>query len=254
MKMNETKSTGEPKVRLSAVVNKPSVEALRSSESTVEVIYERIIQAVLEHRLYPGTKLGEDRLATIFKVSRARIREVLAKLSHEGIVDLFPQRGAFVARPTIERARHVFEARRLIEPGIVRRLIDTMTPEKLERLREHHRRETDARSRGDQRAVIRLSGEFHTLMAQLAGNGVLEKTMRELSALTCLVIFLYDIPKQESCREDEHDGIIELIAKREVGNALRAIEHHLDHIEASLKLDDNNDEVDLEALFSSDPP
>jgi DNA-binding GntR family transcriptional regulator len=69
-------------------------------------------------------------MADIFGVSRARIREVLGRLAHERIVELFPQRGAFVAKPTIEQARDVFEARRLIEPAVLRRLADTLTPEK----------------------------------------------------------------------------------------------------------------------------
>ena len=54
-------------------------------EKTVDEIYERIYVAILEHRLHPGTKLGEERMADIFGVSRARVREVLARLAHEHI-------------------------------------------------------------------------------------------------------------------------------------------------------------------------
>lgn len=238
------------KARTGKPVKKP-LEAMKPArELSGEDIYERVYQAILEHRLHPGTKLGEDRLATIFGVSRARIREVLARLAHEGIVDLFPQRGAFVAKPTTEQARHVFEMRRLIEPGIVRRLINTLTPEKLARLREHYRREVDARQRNDKRTVIRLSGEFHSLLAQLAGNSVLEKSMRELTTLTCLIIFLYDAPTSDTCREDEHQTIIEAIAKRDVAKAEKTMQQHLDHIEASLNLEPDTTEVDLEAVFA----
>ncbi|MCY7317426.1 MAG: GntR family transcriptional regulator, partial [Ramlibacter sp.] len=88
-------------------------------ESTVDEIYERVYVAILEHRLQPATKLGEERLADIFGASRARIRDVLARLAHEQIVELYPQRGAYVAKPTIEQARDVFEARRLIEPAVI---------------------------------------------------------------------------------------------------------------------------------------
>src|SRR5688572_14525641 len=88
-----------------------------------DAIYERLLAAIFEHRLPPGTKLGEDRLAAIFGVSRARIRRVLPRLAHEGLVTLEPNRGAFVAKPTVMEARDVFEARRLIEPGILERLM-----------------------------------------------------------------------------------------------------------------------------------
>ena len=218
-------------------------------ENTHDEIYERIYAAILEHRLPPGTKLVEERLADIFGTSRARIREVLARLAHEQIVELYPQRGAYVAKPSIEHARDVFEARRLIEPAVLRRLIETLTPEKLARLRRHQDLELDARRRDDKRAVIRLSGEFHSLAAELAGNSALARNMRELSVLTCLMIFLYDAPTSASCRADEHSQIIAAVAKRDAVRAERLMLQHLDHIESSMTLDVANEIVDLDAIF-----
>jgi DNA-binding GntR family transcriptional regulator len=174
---------------------------------------------------------------------------VLARLAHEQIVELYPQRGAYVAKPSIEQARDVFEARRLIEPAVLRRLIDTLTPERVARLRQHLELESDARRRDDKRAVIRLSGEFHTLAAELAGNSALARSMRELCMLTCLTIFLYDAPTATSCRNDEHLLIVEAIAKRDRGRAEKLMLDHLDHIERSLKLDNTTAEVDLEAIL-----
>jgi len=167
----------------------------------------------------------------------------------EQIVELIPQRGVFVAKPTIEQARDVFEARRLIEPAVLRRLVDTLTPEKLARLRQHQDLELDARQRDDKRAVIRLSGEFHSLAAELAGNGALARSMRELYVLTCLMIFLYDAPTATSCRADEHSQIIEAIAKRDATRAEQLMLEHLEHIESSMKLEQDAEEVDLEAIF-----
>lgn len=229
-----------------------SVSAARHErENTHDEIYERIYNAILEHRLPPGTKLVEERLAEIFGTSRARIREVLARLAHEQIVELFPQRGAYVAKPSVEQARDVFEARRLIEPAVLRRLIGTLTPEKLTRLRQHQELELDARRRDDKRAVIRLSGEFHSVAAELAGNSALARNMRELSVLTCLMIFLYDAPTATSCRADEHSQIIEAIGKRDAARAERLMLQHLDHIESSMKLDISTEVVDLETVFSN---
>ena len=171
------------------------------------------------------------------------------KPAHEQIVELYPQRGAYVAKPSIEQARDVFEARRLIEPAVLRRLIDTLTPERVARLRQHLELEADARRRDDKRAVIRLSGEFHTLAAELAGNSALARSMRELCMLTCLTIFLYDAPTATSCRNDEHAQIVEAIAKRDRARAEKLMLDHLDHIERSLKLDHTTAEVDLEAIF-----
>jgi DNA-binding GntR family transcriptional regulator len=227
--------------------SKPGTRAER--EKSVDEIYERIYVAILEHRLHPGTKLGEERLADIFGVSRARVREVLARLAHEQIVELFPQRGAYVAKPTPEQARDVFEARRIIEPAVLRRLVDTLTADKVQRMRQHVELEADARRRGDKRAVIRLSGEFHTLLAELAGNSALARSMRELCMLTCLTIFLYDAPTAQSCRDDEHQMIIDAVAKKDRARAEKIMLEHLDHIEGSVKLEDDNGEADLEMIL-----
>ncbi len=218
-------------------------------EVAVDEIYERIYVAILEHRLQPGTKLGEEKMAEIFGVSRARIREVLAKLAHEQIVELYPQRGAYVAKPTTEQARDIFEARRLIEPAVLRRLIATITPDKINRLRQHAELEADARRRSDKRAVIRLSGEFHTLIAELAGNSALARSMRELAVLTCLTIFLYDAPTAQSCRHDEHSLIIDALAKKDAARAEKLMIEHLAHIEGSLQLEAQDGEAELATIF-----
>jgi len=220
-----------------------------AQEKTVEEIVERIYTSILEHRLAPGTKLGEDRLATIFSTSRARIREVLARLANERVVELIPQRGAFVAKPTVEQASEVFEARRLIEPGILRRLIARLDADILTALREHQRKEAEARRIDDKRAIVRLSGEFHLLLAELAGNSALVRPMRELSTITCLIIFLYDAPTATSCRADDHAQIVAAIAAKDAARAEALMLHHLDDIEQSLKLEGAAAEADLEAIF-----
>jgi DNA-binding GntR family transcriptional regulator len=233
------------------VARKSATPARLARENTNDEIHEKIYVAILEHRLHPGTKLVEERLAEIFGVSRARVREVLARLAHEQIVELYPQRGAYVAKPTIEQAADVFEARRLIEPAMLRRLVSTLTPEKVARMRQHQELELDARRRDDKRAIVRLSGEFHTLLADLAGNTSLARSMRELSTLTCLVIFLYDAPTATSCRADEHSQIIDAVSKRDSARAEKLMLEHLDHIESSLRLDAPTGDVDLESIFSA---
>ncbi len=206
-------------------------------EPSEEGIYDRLVAAIFEHRLPPGTKLGEETLAGIFGVTRARIRAVLPRLAHEGLVTLEPNRGAFVAQPTVEQARDVFEARRLIEPGIATRL--ARQPDRtaaVARLRQHVAAERKARAAGDVRTIVRLSGEFHMLLAELSGNHVLAKSMRELALLTCLVIALYDRPATPSCLGEEHGEITDAIATGDGRRAASLMVEHLNHVERELDL------------------
>ena len=236
---------------MSAPPKRPAAKRSRRPRiPPADLIYERIVSAISEHRLAPGTKLVEDRLVEIFGANRNRIRSVLARLAHEQLVRLEPNRGAFVAAPNPREAREIFESRRLIEPGVVRRLIETVDRRGIERLRALVREEAKARADNDRRAIIRMSGEFHIALAQLAGNNFLTKMMRELASLTCLIIFLYDSPNIPSCHGEEHAEITEAIASKDKERAVQLMLHHLDHVESSLTLQDERAVgLDLEHAF-----
>jgi len=222
----------------------PSGIELRSA------IYDRILQAVLEHRLPPGTKLVEDRLAELFDTSRAQVRDVLARLADDGVVTTIPNRGAFIASPTAEETREVFEGRRLIEPALVRRFIALRDAAAVERLRVLVADEERARARQDRPTMVRLSGLFHIRLAEYAGNRMLARTVQALASLTCLAIFLYDAPHATACREDEHELLLAAIARRRADRAAALMLEHLNHIESSLDLKAPRDEaVDLAAVL-----
>ena len=218
---------------------------------SVEDIYQRVLAAILAHQLPPGTQLVEERLAGVFGVSRTKIRQALARLAHDSIVTVIPNRGAFVSSPTVEEARDVFEARRLIEPALARRLAGSANAAEIERLRAHVALESAARAANDRRAIIRLSGDFHQIIAELVGNGFLARTMRELETLTCLVIILYDAPNVPSCPHHEHSDIIDAIEAHDGKRAARLMLDHLNHVEGALDLSHAADcEIDLEAVFA----
>lgn len=223
----------------------------KSTPASVDTIVERVLGAILSHQLPPGTQLVEERLASVFGVSRTKIRQAIARLAHDGIITVIPNRGGFVSSPTIGEARAVFEARRLIEPHLVRKLAASARDEDIERMRAHVRLESAARAADDRRAIIRLSGQFHEIIAELAGNPYLGRMMHELESLTCLVIILYDAPNVPSCPYDEHTGIIDAIAAHDGDRAAAMMIEHLDHVEGTLDLSQGPDEeIDLEAVFA----
>jgi len=216
----------------------------------IEDIADRITDAVMEHRLPPGIKLVEEKLANAFGVSRTKIRQALTLLATEGLVTIHANRGAFVARPTAADARDLFATRRLLEPEIVRNVITHACPAHLARLRAHLDEEAEARRHGDRRRIIRLSGQFHMLLAHASGNHFIEKLMAELCPLTCLIIALYDEPQTPACPEDEHSQIVEAIALRDEARAVSLMLQHLDHIERALHLEaPAAREIHWEALY-----
>lgn len=217
---------------------------------SVEQIADKITDAVMEHRLVPGGKLQEDKLANAFNVSRTKIRQALTMLANEGIVVFLPNRGAFVACPTVDEARELFATRHLVEPEMIRGVIATAKAKDLKRLKSHLKKESDARLSGDRRAIIRLSGEFHMLLAELSGNRYIKKIMYELCPLTCLIIALYDAPKTPACPEDEHSRIVAAIEERDEKLAIKLMNHHLEHIQNELVIDQmDQGEIKWESLL-----
>jgi DNA-binding GntR family transcriptional regulator len=223
------------------------------SRSEEDEIVRRIHNAVIEQRLRPGTKLSEAALCEAFRVGRAKVRRSLLVLAGRDIVELHANRGAFVAQPTAEQARDVFDARRAIEPGLVRRAIARSKDRDLERLAEHLRAETSARDRRDRRHAIRLSGQFHVILAEIAGNRILERVVGELVTRTSLIIGMFGEPGTDNCHTDEHERILEAIRAGDGDGGERLILEHLAHIESELDMSGRRQgAVDLVAVLAGD--
>ncbi|MBR0715110.1 GntR family transcriptional regulator [Bradyrhizobium liaoningense] len=202
----------------------------------VSRIREGVTTAILEHRLLPGTKLGEDEIGEIYGASRTLVRTALQQLAHEGIVAIEKNRGAFVARPTPADARQVFEARRLIEPSIVDHAIDAVSSDWLDRLQQHLAEEREAEQRGDARASVRLSGEFHRLVAEMSGHSIYAGFLKELIARSSLIILLYRRHDRPACGTSHHAEIVTAIRKKDKVQACALMLSHLREIEAELFL------------------
>lgn len=214
-------------------------------------VYERIHSAITRQQLPPGTRLREDEIRQIFGVSRARIRAVFARLAYAGVVTLEPNRGASVTRPSVSEAREIFAARRPIEATIVREAIARMTKRDEMRLSEHIRAEEGAEQQRDRTEMIRLSGDFHILIGEIAGNSVLLKFLRELVVRESLVIAAYETPGRPSCSNHEHSAILAAIAARDADLAVSRMLEHLDAIAERLDLDRSGKPVvDLAAILA----
>lgn len=237
--------------RVATLVRPRSNAFQKKASLSSKAIYDKILNAIMEQMLPPGTKLGEEKLAGVFGISRTRIRQVLARLAQESIVTLIPNRGAFVASPTVDEAREVFEARRLIEPALIERLTQSVTAADIASLRAQVRKEAAAREAYNRRAIIKLSGEFHMMIAEMSGNATLGKWMRELVSLTCLIIILYDSPTLPACPYHEHNELIDAIEARDAKGGVKQMLRHLEHVQNSLNLNMSfGSDVDLDAIFS----
>lgn len=207
-----------------------------STPQDADGIAEHITIAIMEHRLPPGIKLAEEKLAIAFGVGRNKIRQALMALAKEGLVKLHPNRGAFVTSPTVQETRDLFATRRLLEPEIIRNVIHRSTNAQRKPLHAHLKKEAMARKNQDRRALIKLSGDFHSLLAEIAGNSFITRIMRQLCPVTSLMHALYDGPQMHACPEDEHGAIVAAIEAQDEERAIALMLHHLAHVESVLDL------------------
>ncbi len=217
-------------VGLSNARNRPRVGSL-------DDVYDHVVQSIVDQRLPPGTKLNELTLCEIFNVGRRQIGQVLVRLRHDGLVDLHPNRGAFVAAPDVATAKAIFEARRAVEDAVTRLAAVNMSREQLAEIRKNVENEASNRRANKIREAIRLSGQFHILLGQFCGNTIFAGMVKQLVARTSLVVSLYENQDTMSCWHDDHGLLLKHLEARAAGPAATLMRKHLLEIEKSLSLD-----------------
>jgi len=203
--------------------------------NTTQRIAESITTAIVERRLMPGTKLAEQQIADIFKVSRTLVRQALNQLSRDHLVNLEPARGAFVATPSAEEARQVFEVRKMVEGALVKQLCAVVTDEQVAQLREHLKHEAAAVARTDVTGRTRLLADFHVVLARLVGNEVLAQLLADLLSRCSLIALMYQSAHSAEHSAEEHVAIVDAIQRRDARAAVKLMEAHLGNVESNLQ-------------------
>lgn len=211
-------------------------------------ITRRLVRAVFEHRLPPGTRITEAKLGETFGVSRTLARQATAQLCDMGVFVKRPNQSCIVAHPSREDARALIDARRMVEPELIRRIVQSASAAEMKTLTEHVQLEQAARQRGDRATLIRLTGEFHLKLAELSGNPFLASFMMRLQILTCLAILVHG-EGESGCPRDEHGQLVRLMEKQDSCGAVALMVKHLDHIELELRLNDVQPSREIEDTF-----
>lgn len=143
-------------------------------------VADRIRTAIQDGVYRPGTKLVERTIAHQLGVSHIPVREALARLADEGLVQRIPRRGAWVAELTPVALAEITSLRILLEGFVVRRAQERLTPEAEERLRRIAARMLDAADAGSVDALVALDQEFHGLLWELSDHSVLNEVAAQV--------------------------------------------------------------------------
>ncbi|ENN86723.1 transcriptional regulator [Rhizobium freirei PRF 81] len=213
-----------------------------------QAVHRALKRAIIDQALPPGAKLPEDSIGERLGVSRTLVREALVRLSQEGLVELRPNKGAAVARPSLEEGRDLFLTRMALERLVVETLSGNLTREQIDTLSAHIAGEEAART--EHAASIRLAGEFHTLLAQMTNNASLIRYVNELVARSSLILALYGRPHSSECAVSEHRDLLDKLIAGKTEEAAALMAHHLDSITARALLPTENSIKDVLATYA----
>lgn len=205
--------------------------------NATDIIVDALTRAIVEHRLHPGTKLAEQKLANHFGVSRTLVRQALFQLSQNRLIRLEPARGAFVAAPSVIEARQVFAVRRMLEAEMTRAFIQEVTPARIKALKDHVSQEKKALDRNDAAGRTELLGDFHVRMAELMGNEVLAQILGDLISRCSLITLMYQTASAAAHSSDEHAAIVRALAAKDESLAVSLMDQHLLSVEKNLAFD-----------------
>ncbi len=242
-----------------AAIDKPALKRRAAADAAepaaptgaADRVYGAIYAAVLDHRLPPGMRLREEELAQSFAVSRTLVRQALHKLAQDGVITLRPNRGAVVPEPTRRDGEHVFDARRVVECEVVRRLAGKLVPEQVRSLQAIVDAEDRATKSQNKQEAIRLSGEFHLQLAHMSGNPIFVRLLEELLPTTSLLMALYKAPGEPMCVAHSHRKLLGMLSVKPGAQAAVEMRRHLNEIERSLTQPAQLDGTPLRDVFKA---
>ena len=186
------------------------------------VLRRRIVTA----DLLPGTRLSEQDIADQYHLSRQPVREAFIRLAGEGLLEVRPQRGTYVARIDMEWVLATRFIRESVEADIVRLAARRVDPASMARLSALLVRQ-QAIAQGDAASLVALDEEFHQTLAEMAERKLVWRHLQTLKIHLDRVRHLISAltPRDEMLAQ--HRAIVEAVAAHDPDAAEQAMRTHL---------------------------
>ncbi|MCU1727673.1 GntR family transcriptional regulator [Pseudomonas sp. 7P_10.2_Bac1] len=199
----------------------------RPATSRVNDAYAHLLDAIIEQRLPPDSRLSEERLGLEFGVSRLQIRHALTLLAYQQVIILQARACARVASPSDEQLREALHARRLTEMALIPMACRRAQRHDVEHLHSLLDYQQQSRAGNQRGAAIRLAGAFHLHVAHMAGNAPLAYFLSNLIPMTSLAI-----TRRSNATQGWHQqsAIANAVANRDEATALALLNQYLDDL------------------------
>lgn len=200
-------------------------------QNLADAVADRIRAAIWSGQYQPGDRLVERRLAHEFGISHIPLREALARLTEEGLVERLPRRGARVASLTPRMLEEVSSLRVVLEQFVIRRLKDRFTPEAYLELQGVVDRMVKAAEDHDLVRVHEIDQEFHQRLWELTDHALLVELAAQMRSRTSHFYRAAAAslgPDEVRRHADSHQQLLDVIASGDRRAAERAMQHHVE--------------------------
>ncbi|MET9474355.1 MULTISPECIES: GntR family transcriptional regulator [unclassified Streptomyces] len=216
-------------------VTRPSVKQPPAAER----VYTHVKQAVLDRRYEGGTLLTEGDLAEAVGVSRTPVREALLRLEVEGLIKLYPKKGALVLAVSAQEIADVVETRLLVEEFAARKAVPASAKliSRLEELLDEQRQHVAA---GDLAAVSVADRCFHAEIVRHAGNEILSRLYDQLRdrQLRMGVAVMEAHPGRIAANITEHGELLDAIRAGDADGAAQVVRRHVSRVKVLVRGED----------------
>jgi len=189
---------------------------------------KRIREMIRKGALKKGDRILEAPMCQAMGVSRTPLREALRILSSEGLIELIPNRGAYVAQPSIKDIGEMFYVMSILEGTCARVCVEKMDDEGLRRLDDLYRKLEQHCQAEDREKYMAVNHSFHSLVQELAGNSVLSEVIDALRQKILLYRYrqIYQ-PNRLKESMQEHRDLQQAFRERNPEAAERFMQDHL---------------------------
>jgi DNA-binding GntR family transcriptional regulator len=210
-------------------VDVPSMFGGLSERRTMtDAVYEQLKTAIVELRIPPGEPLREADIAQGLSVSKTPVREALARLEQDGLVELNSFRSAVVTEYTARDLQEIYELREIIEVAAARSAAESMSERGLADLGRIASECVHLSDAGGGPELVRLISEFDTVLFEEVQNRRIRAILANLAAhLTRIGLLTAGIPGRNAASVGEHAQIYEAIERRDPEAAERFMRRHI---------------------------
>ena len=196
--------------------------------TAASVVQDELRREILDMVLRPGVPLSEKDLTTRFGMSRTPVREALIRLKEEGLVEIFPQAGTFVARIPAGAIPEAVFIRQALECATVEVLARTASADDIARLDATIAVLHESHEAGDQERFHLADAEFHEALADIAGYpGVWKLAQAAKSQINRCRRMTLPVPGRMAMVIREHLAIVDEIRRHDASAAVVAMRQHL---------------------------